>query len=256
MAHPSPSFSRRKPVVFARSLLFQILFYLNLALHILVALPTFLLPYPVMVEIARSWGRTSLWLLKVTCGVRLELRGRERVPEGALLIAAKHQSAWDTFALMPLFSCPAYVLKRELTWIPFFGWCLLKTGMIPIDRSAGKEALDALIARARRRLSQGRQVVVFPEGTRRPIGAPPAYKLGIVQLYAGCGVPCLPLALNSGVFWPRRQFMRPPGTIVIEFLEPIPAGLPRAAFFRRLQSDIETATDRLVAEARAGLREA
>lgn len=242
--------SHRKPVIFIRSLVFQILFYLNLTLHVLSAIPAFILPHRLMVEIARSWGRTSVWLLKVICGIPLELRGVEKIPAGPLLVASKHQSAWDTFALLPMFPYPAYVLKRELTWIPFFGWCLIKTGMIPLDRNAGKEALAALIANVRARLAQGRQVIVFPEGTRRPVGAPPDYKLGIVQLYVGSGVPCLPMALNSGVFWPRRQFMRPPGTIVVEFLDPLPPGLPRAAFFRRLQNDIETASNRLAAEAK------
>ena len=173
------------------------------------------------------------------------MRGREKIPHGALLVASKHQSAWDTFALLPLFSYPTYVLKRELTWIPFFGWCLMKTGMIPLDRGAGKEAMASLIARMRAALAHGRQVIVFPEGTRRPPDAAPDYKLGIVQLYSNCGVPCLPVALNSGMFWPRRNFLRYPGTIMVEFLPPIPAGLPRAAFFRRLQEDIETATKRL-----------
>lgn len=245
------AFIHKKSVIFIRSLIFQIAFYLNLTLHILVSIPAFILPHPIMIEIARSWGRTSVWLLSAICGVRLERRGRDKIPPGPLLVASKHQSAWDTFALLPMFPYPAYVLKRELTWIPFFGWCLLKTGMIPLDRSAGKEAMATLIAHVRAALAQGRQVIVFPEGTRRPVHAPPDYKLGIVQLYAGAGVPCLPMALNSGQFWPRRQFMRPPGTIVVEYLDVIPPGLPRAAFFRRLQNDIETATNRLLADEEA-----
>jgi 1-acyl-sn-glycerol-3-phosphate acyltransferase len=182
----------------------------------------------------------------------VEIRGAGNIPAGACLIASKHQSAWETFALFPPFAFPTIILKRELTWIPWFGWGLIKGGMIALDREAGKEALANLIAKTRAALAQGRQVIVFPEGTRRPVGAEPDYKLGVVQLYANCGVPCVPVALNSGVFWPRRKFLRYPGTVVIEIMPPIPAGLPRAAFFRRLQEDIETATKRIVAE---GIRE-
>ena len=154
-------------VIFVRSLIFQIAFYLNLTLHILASLPAFVLPHKIMVEVARSWGRTSVWLLSAICGVHLELRGHEKIPKGPLLVASKHQSAWDTFALLPMFPYPTYVLKRELTWIPFFGWCLLKAGQIPLDRDAGKEAIAKLMARVRAALAQGRQVIVFPEGTRR-----------------------------------------------------------------------------------------
>ena len=242
------AFTQKHSVIFVRSLIFQIAFYLNLTLHILASIPCFILPHKLMVEIARSWGRTSVWLLSAICGVHLELRGREKIPFGPLLVASKHQSAWDTFALLPMFPYPAYVLKRELTWIPFFGWCLLKTGMIPLDRSAGKEAMAGLLERVRYKLRQGRQVIVFPEGTRRPVHAEPDYKLGIVQIYQAANVPCLPMALNSGQFWPRRHFLRPPGNIIVEYLDPIPPGLPRAVFFRRLQNDIETATNRLLAE--------
>ena len=242
------SFTQKKSVIVIRSLIFQVVFYLNTTVHVLASMPTMILPHRVMVEIARSWGRTSVWLLGVVCGVKLECRGREKIPPGPLLVASKHQSAWDTFALLGLFPYPAYILKRELTWIPFFGWCLLKTGMIPLDRGAGKEAMAGLIVRVRKAIALGRQVIVFPEGTRRPLHAEPDYKLGVVQLYAQCAVPCLPMALNSGQFWPRRSFLRPPGTIVVEFLDPIPPGQPRAAFFRRLQNDIETATNRLLAE--------
>jgi 1-acyl-sn-glycerol-3-phosphate acyltransferase len=242
------SFTQKKSVIAARSLVFQILFYLNTTLHVVSSIPTFVLPHRIMVEIARSWGRTSVWLLRIVCGVKLEVRGREKIPHGAALIASKHQSAWDTFGLLPLLPYPTYILNRELTWIPLFGWCLIKTGMIPLNRSAGKEAMADLIARVRKALALGRQVIVFPEGTRRPLHAAPDYKLGVVQIYAQCNVPCVPVALNSGQFWPRRHFMRPPGTIVVEFLDPIPPGLPRAAFFRRLQNDIETATNRLLAE--------
>lgn len=232
-----------------RSLIYNLLFYLFVVIFVIIAIPAFVLPSRCTVRVAQWWGTTTLWLARVICGLKLEIRGRENIPAGAFLVASKHQSAWETFALFPPFAFPTVILKRELTWIPFFGWELIKGGMIPLDRGAGKETLSALIARTRAALAEGRQVIVFPEGTRRPPGAPPDYKLGIVQLYANCNVPCVPLALNSGMFWPRRSFLRYPGTVIIEILPPIPAGLPRARFFRRLQNDIETATDRLIAEA-------
>ncbi|MGZ3409780.1 MAG: lysophospholipid acyltransferase family protein [Xanthobacteraceae bacterium] len=232
-----------------RSLIFNLLFYFFVVVFVLIALPALVLPSRCTVRVAQWWGTTTLWLVRIICGLKFEIRGREHIPQGAFLVASKHQSAWETFALFPPFAFPTMVLKRELTWIPFFGWTLIKGGMIALDRGAGKEALANLIARVRAALSQGRQVIVFPEGTRRPPGAEPDYKLGVVQLYTSSGAACLPVALNSGMFWPRRSFLRYPGTVIVEILPPIPAGLPRAVFFRRLQNDLETATNRLIAEA-------
>jgi 1-acyl-sn-glycerol-3-phosphate acyltransferase len=232
----------------ARSLLFNVAFYLNLLLHMLVAIPTFVLPQPFMVQISRSWGATSLWLLRTICGIKVEWHGREKIPPGALLVAAKHQSAWETFALLPLFPNPTAIVKRELLRIPLFGWCMWKCGMIGIDRSSGRDALTGMVGRTRAALAHGRQVIIFPEGTRRPPGAAPDYKLGIVQLYGALDAPCLPIALNSGLFWPRRRFVRYPGTVRVEILDPLPPHLPKREFFARLRHDIETATARLVAQ--------
>jgi 1-acyl-sn-glycerol-3-phosphate acyltransferase len=232
----------------ARSLLFNVAFYLNLLLHMLVAIPTFVLPQPLMVQISRSWGATSLWLLRTICGIKVEWHGREKIPPGALLVAAKHQSAWETFALLALFPNPTAIVKRELFRIPLFGWCMWKCGMIGIDRSSGRDALTGMVERTRAALAQKRQVIIFPEGTRRPPGAAPDYKLGIVQLYAALDAPCLPIALNSGLFWARRRFVRYPGTVRVEILDPLPPHLPKREFFARLRHDIETATARLVAQ--------
>ncbi|MTW16828.1 1-acyl-sn-glycerol-3-phosphate acyltransferase [Rhodoplanes serenus] len=236
-----------------RSVLFTAAFYTVLVVYLVVALPALLLSQRVMVGIAKSWGRTSLWLLRVICHIDVEWRGLDRIPSGALLVAAKHQSAWETFALLSLFDDPAFVLKRELMWLPLFGWYTWKAGMIPVDRSAGRGALVAMARAARALLDRGRQIIIFPEGTRQAPGAPPDYKPGIALLYAELGVPCLPIALNSGLHWPRRSFLRPPGTIVVEVLDPIPPGLPRRAFLEHLQESIETATARLVAEGEAAL---
>jgi 1-acyl-sn-glycerol-3-phosphate acyltransferase len=201
-----------------------------------------------IVKLATSWGRTNNRMLRLVCGIKVEYRGIEKIPEGALLVASKHQSLWETFALLQLFSDPAFILKRELQWIPFFGWYAMKAGMIPVDRGRRGQALSDMTERARAELGQGRQIVIFPEGTRRAPGAEPRYKFGIAQLYGETGMPCLPIALNSGLFWPRRSFMRYPGTIVAEILDPIAPGLSKEAFAARLQQDVETATARLIAE--------
>jgi 1-acyl-sn-glycerol-3-phosphate acyltransferase len=239
----------RTASLIARSVLFNVLFYVNVTVHMIAALPTFVLPHTALHVFIRSYARTSLWLLRVICGTKVEWRGVANIPDGACIVACKHQSAWDTFGLYALLDDPAYVLKRELMWIPLFGWYMWKAGLIAIDRGAGLSALSRMTARAQRVLQQSRQLVIFPEGTRRPPGAEPAYKPGVAFLYRKAGVPCVPLALNSGVFWPRRSWLRYPGTIVVEALEPIPPGLDRKVFFARLQTVVEEATARLVKEA-------
>lgn len=171
-----------------------------------------------------------------------------------MIIAAKHQSTFETFALLKLFDDFTFIVKRELMWIPIFGWCMWKGRMIPVDRGAGSQALIEMTERAMREIRTGRQLVIFPEGTRRAAGAEPRYKFGVAHLYGEIGVPCVPVALNSGLFWPRRAFMRFPGTIVVEFLPPIPPGMDKQAFFARLQNDIESATARLLEEGRAELK--
>ncbi len=227
-----------------RSVAYNALFYLNLILHILVAIPTFLLPRGAFMAIAKSWGRTSNALLAVA-GISVALRGLEKIPPGALLVASKHQSFWEAFTLLTLFDDPAFIVKRELMWIPFFGWLLWKADQVPVDRKAKGGAMAGMIASARKALGTGRQIVIFPEGTRTAPGAPPAYKSGVTHLYVAAGVPCLPVALNSGLFWPRRKFLRRPGTIVLEVLDPIPPGLDREEFAARLEREIETAQRRL-----------
>ena len=235
-------------LLIVRSVAFNILFYLNLVLHVVAAIPTYALPRRAFMAMAQSWGHTSNWLLRVVAGTSFEVRGLEKIPPGALLVAAKHQSVWETFTLLTLFDDPAYIFKRELQWIPVFGWYAIKSRMIPVDRGARGGAMAGMIARAQEEFAQGRQIIIFPEGTRTAPGAPPAYKSGVAQLYAACGVPCLPIALNSGLYWPRRKFLRYPGRIVLEVLDPIPPGLSRDAFMARLERAIEGATDRLTSE--------
>ena len=238
-------------LLIARSILFSLLFYLSMLVYMAMALPTFLMPYWVIVEFAKVWGRSSLWLLEKICGLGVEFRGVEKIPPGPLIVAAKHQSMWETFALLPLLAAPTFIVKRELMWIPLFGWYMWKGRMLAVDRGAHRKALTAMTRRARGELACGRQIVIFPEGTRRAPGAPPAYKSGVAYLYSQAGVSCLPVALNSGLFWERRSLLRRPGTVLVEFLDPLPPGLDNDTLLRRLEEEIETATARLIAEAEA-----
>ena len=136
-------------LIVVRSIAFNVLFYLNTALWLIIALPTFFMPYRAIIAMAKTWGRSNLVLLRVVAGIDYEIRGREKIPQGPLIVAAKHQSAWETFALLPLFDNPLFIVKRELQWIPIFGWLMIKGRMVPVDRSAGSQALPAMTARAR-----------------------------------------------------------------------------------------------------------
>jgi 1-acyl-sn-glycerol-3-phosphate acyltransferase len=238
----------RPPALLARSLAFNVLFHLNLFVHMIVALPTLVLPHRVQRAFIRSYSRTSLWLLRVVCGTTVQWRGTGKIPHGACIVACKHQSLWETFALYAVLEDPAYVLKRELMWIPLFGWHMAKAGLIPIDRGARAAALSRMPAPVRERLQGAGQVVIFPEGTRRQPGATPSYKSEVGYLYDHAGVACVPLALNSGLFWPHRSPLCRPGRILVEVLEPIAPGLDARAFLERLQTGLEEASTRLLAE--------
>jgi 1-acyl-sn-glycerol-3-phosphate acyltransferase len=237
--------------IFLRSLVFNVLFYFVLVSLSIIAIPTLLMPRAALMTLAAWWANTSLFLMRVVCNIKVDFRGLEKIPKGPLLVAAKHQSMWETFALLQFFEHPLFILKRELTWIPVFGQFLKKAGMVSVDRSGGPRSLMKTLRQAAAEVRRGRQLVIFPEGTRRPVGAPPHYKAGAAQIYAESAVPCLPVALNSGLFWPRRTFMRYPGTLVVEFLDPLPPGLPREEFLARIREEIEKATDRIVEAARA-----
>jgi 1-acyl-sn-glycerol-3-phosphate acyltransferase len=235
----------------ARSLLFNLLFYVTTTLFVVLGSPLLFAPRRWAMAALAVHSRFELWLLKLIVGTKLEVRGAEKLPQGPCLVASKHQSAWETFALIPLFRDPALLMKRELFWIPFHGWFSHKFEMIPVDRDKGPAALRRMLREARKRVADRREIIIFPEGTRRAPGAPPDYKTGVILLYEALGIPCVPVALNSGVFWPRRSLERRPGTIVVEFLDPIPPGLPKAEFLARLTEAIETASASLLAEAKA-----
>jgi len=238
-------------MVLARSLLFALAFYVVTALFLLFGIWLLAAPRRWAMAGLALHGRTSVALLRLVCGTKVEVRGREKLPDGPCLVVSKHQSAWDTFALIPLLHDPAIVLKDELKWIPVYGWFCLKFEHILVKRDRAAAALKAMVEDGRARVAEGRQILIFPEGTRRAPGAPPDYKPGFVALYEALEVPAVPLALNSGLYWGRRGILRHPGTIIVEFLDPIAPGMPRKAFRAEIETRIEAASTRLIAEAAA-----
>ncbi|MCE1235628.1 MAG: 1-acyl-sn-glycerol-3-phosphate acyltransferase [Hyphomicrobiales bacterium] len=238
-------------MIFLRSLAFNVFFYVHTFAWLLLLLPTEVLPKIWLRRGIKTWARVNRWALTAIGGVRVELRGLEHLPSDGAIIVSKHQSTFETVSLLDLFVDPVYVLKKELLSIPLFGWYAVKAEQIPVDRTAGRAALNAMAERARIEVGRGRQLIIYPEGTRRPAGAPPSYKHGVAHLYRALGAPMVPVALNSGLFWPRHGFTRPPGTLVVEFLPPIPPGRDPEEAFAEMQRVIETASDRLIAEALA-----
>jgi len=238
--------------IFLRSLVFNVLFYVVIVFLALVAIPTLFMPVHALLTVVRWWSNATLFLMRTICNIKAEFRGVEKIPKGPLVIASKHQSFWETFTIAAMVDRPIFILKRQLIYIPVFGQLLTKAGVIAIDRSAGGKVLVDMTRRARAAVQSGCQLVIFPEGTRRAAGAPAKYKTGVSHLYSACDVPCLPVAVNSGLFWPRRTFMRYPGTVVMEFLDPVPPGLPKDEFIARVRTEIEEATGRIV---EAGRRE-
>jgi 1-acyl-sn-glycerol-3-phosphate acyltransferase len=236
-------------MILLRSIIFNISFYVLLVVLMLIGLPTFLMRRQTVQSWARLWARLSLVLLDRICHLKVEFRGLEHLPKGAVLIAPKHQSLLETFALLVVVEDFTFVHKRELGFIPLFGWYLWGTGQIAIDRAKRASALAEVVRGARKIFKENRQFIIFPEGTRRPVGAAPNYKAGVALVQADAKVACIPVALNSGLFWARRHFRRYPGTVVIEFLAPIEPGLGKAKFMQTLEDRIESATNRLVAEA-------
>ena len=222
-----------------RSLLFNGVFYGWTALCCVAGLPLLLGPRIGIYYLGRAWAHPIIAALKITCGLDYEVRGRENLPKGAVLIAAKHQSAWDTIIFSLLLWDHCFVLKKELTRIPLFGWYLTRAGLIPVDRRGGAAALKKMVADARQVAAAGRPIVIFPEGTRVAPGDHRPYHPGVAALYGQLDVPVVPCALNSGLFWGRRSFAKRPGTIVLEFLPAIAPGQPRKTFLAELEQAIE-----------------
>lgn len=233
-----------------RSVLFNIAFYVVLVVMLIIGIPLMATPQQTIKNYARLWSRISLRMLEAICGIRIVYRGTEHIPPGGFILAAKHQSFLDVLALLPLAPRFVYVMKRELALIPLFGQLMQRGGMIAIDRSKGRAVMGTLIPHVRAVIGLGEQLIIFPEGTRRPPGSEPEYKSGVAHLYVGTGATCVPVALNSGLFWPRRSIRRFPGTLVVEVQPPIPPGLDKAAFQVELRGKIEAASTRLLNEAR------
>jgi 1-acyl-sn-glycerol-3-phosphate acyltransferase len=235
-----------------RSLLFNAAFFAWTIYLLIAGLPLLARDRAELGGVAQRWARGVLWLLERIVGARVEIRGPRL--SGPRLVAAKHQSALDTMIFFLMAEDPAYVMKKELAAIPVYGRFARHQGMIFVDRQAGAAALKRMVADARAACAANRQIVIFPQGTRTAPGAPAAempYQPGIAALQQALAMPTTPVALNSGLVWGRRSFLKRPGTIVVEILPDIPAGLKRAEFMRRLEDTIETATQRLEAEAEA-----
>jgi len=238
-------------VIVLRSLLFNIAFFGWATLCAFAFLPR---SFGSIEGVARAlvfWGRGVDWLLARICGITVEIRGRENIPAEPALFVAKHQSAWETIAFHALLDRPAFVVKKELLSIPIAGFIVRGSGAIAVDRAAGARALKAMLREAQEAIAAGRPVVIFPEGTRTAPGAAPRYQPGVAALYDRLGAPTVPVALNSGLFWARRSFIKRPGRIVVAFLPPIPPGLDRRTFLAEVERRIETATQALIDEAQA-----
>ncbi len=232
-------------LLWVRSILFNVLFALWAFVPAVAFLWVLLGPRRYVFGAVRFWQSGFAWLARVVLGLDYKLVNEHYVPKGACIIAAKHESAFETCILNVLFGDPAIVLKKELTLVPVWGWYAKASGLIPIDRKAGVKALAIMMAAARRAKDAGRKIVIFPQGTRLLPGVRKPYKVGVAGLYQELGLPVVPMAVNSGLFWPKGAFLKKPGTVTLEFLPPIPAGLPRAAFLRRLESELEAASDRI-----------
>jgi 1-acyl-sn-glycerol-3-phosphate acyltransferase len=239
--------------VLLRSIVLNVALYGNFLVQAILFSPVLLLPERCFWPIGRFWVRSTLWLHGTIMGVDDEIRGAENIPSGGFLVASKHQSAWETLRLIELFPRPSFILKRSLLWVPLFGWYLKKAHMVPVDRGGGAPAMAAMTEHARQAIREGRQIIIFPEGTRRAPFAPPQYRHGVARLYHDLGVQCLPVALNSGLFWPRRSLHHRQGTILLACLPPIPPGRDPEGFAKELETAIETATEALLAESLAAL---
>jgi 1-acyl-sn-glycerol-3-phosphate acyltransferase len=238
-------------MILLRSLIFNLCFFLWAIVLGTLGLPLLLVPRRAAVVLSRLWSRGAVWLLRHVVGLEQELRGLERVPRGACIVAMKHQSAWDAMILSIALDDPVPVVKRELLRLPIYGWYMARAGAIAIDRRAGAAALRGMVAAARPAAAAGRPIVIFPQGTRVAPGARLPYQPGVAALYRALALPLVPAAVNSGLFWGRRSFIKRPGRIVLEFLDPIPAGWRRQTLMAELERRIETGTAALEAEAAA-----
>lgn len=236
-----------------RSLLFNALFYANLVVQMILWTPYyFLVSRERAWLVPKFWVRSSHWLQERIVGTRCVFEGRENLPDGPFILAPKHQSFWDAVAFIPDMRDPVIILKRSLMRIPVFGWYLAKMRMIPVDRGKGRRALVDVTRRTRAEMAQDRQLIMFPEGTRRAPGEEPLYKWGIAELYDQLKLPVVPVAHAAGLYWPRRRFLRHPGLLRARYLPAIPPGLSKEDFMARLIAETEAGCDRALVEAATG----
>lgn len=233
---------RASPLAYVRSALFAGWMFGSALVLGTLGLPLMLGPRKLAFLPARVWARGVLAALRLLVGIKVEVRGPERLPPGPCLVASKHQGMLDTLVAVKLAEDPCIVLKKSLMWVPIFGWYCWKVRMIPIDRAGGSQTIRHMVGAAREALALGRQVVIYPEGTRRAPGAEPAYKGGIGVLYKELDVACIPLATNSGRVWPTHGLLKHPGVAVFEILPPIAPGLSRQVFMQRLEQALEQAS--------------
>ena len=234
-------------LILLRSILFNILFFSLTFLGCLAGLALLALPRRHLRRYVRGWAHLMLFLLRWVCGIHLRVTGRDHLPQGAAVIAAKHQSAYDTIVWLALLPDPVYVLKQELLRLPFWGQLARHYGAVAVDRQGGAPALKRMVREAAAAAAEGSQIIIFPEGTRTAPGQRVPYHPGVVALAAAAGAPVVPAATDSGLHWGRRAFFKRPGTITVALLPPLPAGLPRAQLLARLAEAIEGESDRLLA---------
>lgn len=233
-------------MTFIRSLLFFIAQLIWTPIYASMVLFIFPLPPHTRYRVGTGLAHSTLWLLRVICGIRMEVRGAENIPKEPCIVMCKHQSAWETFSLQLVFPDQVWVLKRELLWLPFFGWGLASLSPIAIDRGKGKQAMKQLVEQGRDRLARGFCVVIFPEGTRTAYGTRGKYKPGGAVLAEGTGAPVVPVAHNAGKFWGRNSFLKHPGTIIMSIGQPIDSrGLKTDEINRRVEEWIESEMTKL-----------
>ena len=236
-------------MIWLRSLVYNVFLFTWLTLVLIVLVPFGFMPRRYMRAIILYWARTNQAALTAITGLDCEVRGRENLPDGPVVLACMHQSFWETAFLLTLFENAAFVLKKELLSIPLWGWYSRRWGNVSVERDGAASALRKMLREARDRIAAGRPIVIFPEGTRVAPGERRPLHVGVAALYVGLAVPVVPVALNSGVFWGRRAFLKYPGVITLEFLPPIPAGLDKRVFLAELQSRFEGASMRIRQEA-------
>lgn len=237
-----------KTIIFLRSLLFNIFFFGWSFVTSIINLPLlFILPSKSLVLITgRMWAFPIIWALNLICGIKYEIRGLKNLPNEPCVIACKHQSAWETIIFYKIFKYPTFVLKKELTKIPLYGKYLTGMRSIVVDRDAGASALKDMVRQSEKTLADKRTIIIFPEGTRVNAGEKGTYHPGISAIYARCGAPVVPAALNSGKFWARNSFLKKPGKIILEILPPIEKELRRDQFMEQLETTIESRTNALL----------